>query len=67
MYILIGIIFIIIGFVMLISPKTIYQITESWKSNSINEPSPIYCMSIRVGGGAFFIIGIASLILPLFD
>lgn len=39
---------------MLISPKTIYQITESWKSNSINEPSPIYCMSIRVGGGAFF-------------
>lgn len=52
---------------MLISPKTIYQITESWKSNSINEPSPIYCMSIRVGGGAFFIIGIASLILPLFD
>ena len=35
MYILIGIIFIIVGSVMLISPKTIFQIIEGWKGTFI--------------------------------
>ena len=56
MYILIGIIFIIIGIVMLISPKTIFQITESWKSISDDEPSALYNVSTRVGGIAFLIV-----------
>ena len=50
MYILIGIIFIIIGIVMLISPKTIFQITESWKSISDNEPSALYNLSGLITG-----------------
>ena len=65
MYILIGIIFIIIGIVMLISPKTIFQITESWKSISDIEPSALYNVSTRVGGVAFLIVGIASIIVSL--
>ena len=65
MYILIGIIFIIIGIVMLISPKTIFQITESWKSISDNEPLALYNVSTRVGGVAFLIVGIASIIVSL--
>ena len=65
MYILIGIIFIIIGIVMLMSPKTIFQITESWKSISDDEPSALYNVSTRVGGVAFLIVGIASIIVSL--
>lgn len=65
MYILIGIIFIIIGIVMLISPKTIFQITESWKNISDNEPSALYNVSTRVGEVAFLIVGIASIIVSL--
>lgn len=61
MYILIGIIFIGIGLAMLISPQTIFEITESWKSDSNNEPSKLYMISTRCGGGIFFIIGLASI------
>ena len=67
MYILIGVIFIIIGIVMLISPKTIFQITETWKSISDNEPSALYSASTRVGGAALLIIGIAAIIVSLLN
>ncbi len=67
MYILIGFIFNIVGIVMLISPKTIFQIIESWKGSSNNEPSALYSASTRVGGLAFLIIGIASIIVSLLN
>ena len=67
MYILIGIIFIIVGIIMLISPKTIFQIIESWKGISGNEPSALYSASTRVGGVAFLISGIASIIVSLLN
>lgn len=51
MYILIGIIFIIVGIVMLTSPQTIFQITESWKGTSDNEPSALFSASTRVAQG----------------
>ncbi len=65
MYILIGIIFIAIGVVMLVRPETVFQITESWKSSTNNEPSNLYIASTRIGGIAFLIIGAASIIASL--
>ena len=62
MYILCGIIFLIIGFVMLRFPELIYEITESWKSYSSGEPSDLYRLSTRVGGIAFIVVGIACII-----
>ena len=47
-------------------PELIYEITESWKSYSMGEPSDLYKLSTRVGGAAFVLIGIAALIAELF-
>ena len=63
MYILIGIVFIIVGLIMLISPKTFYDIIEGWKSVSCGEPTSLFIISTRVGGTIFFVLGIASIIL----
>ncbi len=67
MYLLIGILFIAAGLIMLISPETVFQIFESWKGDNRDEPSASYRASTRVGGGAFFIIGIASIIASLLN
>ena len=45
---LLGIIFIVIGLVMLINPDLFYDITEGWKNSSVNTyPSDLYVKSIR--------------------
>ncbi len=63
MYIIIGILCILIGLVMLISPKTIFTITERWKNhNHYDEPSGLYIFSTRFGGVIFLLIGICSMI-----
>ena len=62
MYILCGILFLIIGFIMVRFPEFIYEITESWKSYSMGEPSDLYRLSTRVGGIAFIVVGIACII-----
>ncbi len=67
MYILIGIIFIIVSIVMLISPGTIFQISESWKGRYEQEPSDLYCASTRVAGAFFLIVGLASVIILLLN
>ena len=67
MYLLIGILFIAADLIMLISPETVFQIFESWKGDNRDEPSASYRASTRVGGGAFFIIGIASMIASLLN
>lgn len=65
-YILCGILFLIVGFVMLCFPAFIYEITESWKSYSMGEPSDLYKFSTRVGGAAFILVGAAALIAEIF-
>jgi hypothetical protein len=66
MYILCGILFLIIGFIMVHFPEFIYEITESWKSYSMGEPSDLYKLSTRVGGAAFILVGAAALIAEIF-
>ena len=62
MYILLGIIIAIAGAVMLIKPQAIYQLTESWKSNTAGEPSDLYILNTRIGGAIFLLVGIAGAI-----
>ena len=64
MYLLLGIIFIVIGLVMLINPDLFYEITEGWKNRSVNTyPSELYVKSTRIGGGFFVIVGIAAVVM----
>lgn len=65
MYILLGILFLVIGFVMVRFPEFIYEITESWKSYSSGDPSDLYKLSTRVGGIAFILVGIACFIVTI--
>lgn len=73
MYFLLGILLVAMGLVMLISPELVFLLTESWKPfiveswkcNSIDEPSKLYCISTRIGGGLFFITGLASFVCSL--
>ena len=65
MYLLIGILFVIAGMIMLVSPKTIFQIVEGWKGTDDKEPSTLYKINLRVGGVVFLILGIASSIASL--
>lgn len=66
MYFLIGVIFVSIGFIMLIKPQIIFYITEKWKNSSNGEPSHLYIISIKFGGVMFLIIGFASIIIQFF-
>lgn len=63
MYILLGIIFLGIGLLMVISPSTVFQITEGWKSDRSNEPSELYKISTRIEGCIFVIMGICCIVL----
>lgn len=62
MYILLAIAISIAGAVMLVKPEIIYKVTENWKSNTTGEPSDLYILSTRIGGGFFMLVGIAGAI-----
>ena len=59
--ILLGLLFLVIGFLMLRFSGEIYDLTESWKSNTPGEPSKWYRISLRVGGIAFLLVGVMAL------
>ncbi|WP_088072795.1 DUF6199 family natural product biosynthesis protein [Gottfriedia luciferensis] len=58
-----GILLLIIGLTMLISPNTVYLIIESWKSDYATEPSSFYVWSTRLGGIMFTLVGSGGIIL----
>ncbi len=60
--VLLGLLFLVIGFLMLRFPKEIYDLTERWKSNTPGEPSKWYRISLRVGGIAFLLVGVMGLV-----
>ncbi len=62
MYCIIGIVFVIIGMLMLFSPETVFKMTESWKSYSSGDPSDLYIISTRIGGGIVALVGIVSIV-----
>lgn len=63
MYLVLGVIFLILGFIMIFAPKVFYDITQGWKNSSDAEPSHIFIFSTRFGGIMFIIVGIAALII----
>ena len=65
MYIVLGIILIIIGGMMIINPKLVWEITESWKNDRSAEPSNFYKINVRIGGGVFLLVGLAGVIYSL--
>ncbi len=62
MYIVLGIIIAIAGLFMLLKPQAVYQLTESWKSNTAGEPSDLFLLSTRIGGGLCMLAGAAGAI-----
>lgn len=66
MYIAIGIIFIVISLVLLISPDTVFAILENMKKNSNKELSDSYRLRTRICGGVCLLLGICLLIIQTF-
>ncbi len=66
MYITGGIICILVGLFMLIYPNTFYEITQSWKNDSAGEPSKLFIVSTRLGGGVFLLAGVLGIVAALF-
>ncbi len=62
MTLLLSIFILFIGLIMLVSPNTWWEITESWKSNDAKEPSDFYIKTIRFQGGFFILAGIAGIV-----
>lgn len=66
MYIIGGIVCIPMGLFMLIAPDTFYEVTQSWKSDSAGEPSKLFIVSTRLGGGAFLLVGVLGILAAVF-
>lgn len=60
-----GILFLIIGILMIVAPNVVYEITESWKNNSDSSPSDFYKLNTRIGGVVFLIVGFLGVIVYL--
>lgn len=61
-FLLAGILFLLIGAVLLIKPQLLFDLAESWKNNAAGELSELYLWSTRFGGIIIFGIGIANMI-----
>lgn len=57
-----SIILLVAGLFLLFCPGIVYEITESWKSNTSTEPSDLYRLHIRIGGIICTLIGVAGVI-----
>lgn len=62
MMILAGILLLVVGLIMTISPETWFDLTQSWKSYSAADPSKLFIISTRVGGAFMLVAGIAAFI-----
>lgn len=59
-----GIFFGLLGIFLFLRPDLVWKITEEWKSYRADGPSNVYCLSMKVGGAAFAVLGIAMILLP---
>lgn len=50
------------GSVMLFKPDAYYRIWEAWKSDSAPEPSDLYTLFTRIGGGICIALGLFAFI-----
>ncbi len=62
MYLILGIVFLALGLLMVLRPQVFFELVESWKSDSLGEPSRMYLLSTRFGGVLVAAVGIASIV-----
>ena len=63
MELIIGIFLVIIGGIMLIKPKIMWRVSESWKIKTNAEPTELYMILVRIGGCILVIGGICAILL----
>lgn len=62
MYLILSIVLILCGLLLLVSPRTWFDLTESWKHSSACEPSKLWLLSTRFGGVMCTLVGLAGLV-----
>ncbi|ADL49843.1 DUF6199 family natural product biosynthesis protein [Clostridium cellulovorans] len=62
MELLAGIFLVIIGFKMLIKPKGIWRISESWKNKRNVEPTILYIRALQILGCILVVLGVTEII-----
>lgn len=67
MFVVIGIVVIIIGLVSVISPKSVFIISESWKFEEKTEPSDTYIYNVKFGGYITIVVGVIFIIMQFFQ
>ena len=64
-FFILGLALIGIGITMLVNPRLVYELTESWKHDGgVYEPSRRYVWNTRFGGVMCTLAGILGLIVP---
>ena len=66
MYLIIGLLFIVIGFFSAAKPRDILQAMEPWKYSGSAEPSKKYVLFFRVCGIVMLIWGVVGCVVQLF-
>ncbi len=52
----------LVGLLLFVFPKRVWEFTEMWKSSYATEPSDLYIITTRVGGAICTLIGLAGII-----
>ena len=62
MFLAFGLIFMVLGGAAVFAPEVLYELKESWKHSGNTEPSEKYLLMIRISGGFYVLVGIASVV-----
>lgn len=64
LYFIAGLALIAAGIAMLIKPRLVFELTESWKHDGGTEPSELWILSTRIGGVMCVLAGIGGVSVP---
>jgi hypothetical protein len=53
---------LVVGLVMWLRPGAWWELTESWKADTVTEPSDMYLRLTRIGGLFFTFVAVAGAI-----
>lgn len=62
MYFLISILFIVIGFGVVVKPRLAIELINMFRFNQVDEPTDLYVFSTRFGGFMFMLVGLIYLV-----
>ena len=63
--ILSGIAFVALGALLFFKPEWVYELTESWKSYTMGDPSDLYLLLTKFGGVLAALAGVLIIIFSL--